>query len=138
MTTINTELLGKLNGTVESLNQSIIKIDKSLFGNGQPGAMERITRIEENIEDLAKTTQESREYTSQAIDKLTLQISELKDIVKKHHEDKSLHTFLGLTLRKEIVIWSLVGFTALHSLVSLLPDISVFIKLLLGLVGIKI
>ena len=45
--------IGRVEGQLIGITDSLQKIDKALFGNGQPGAMERITRIEETIERVA-------------------------------------------------------------------------------------
>jgi len=103
MTEIDKDL-GKLEGVIEGVNSSLIKIEKALYGNGQPGAMTRITKIEENLESLADTVKTN----SESIIELSKSISDLKQITLTHSKDEKIHTIKGMLLRKETILFVVI------------------------------
>lgn len=96
--------IGKLEGIIEGIDNSLIKIEKALYGNGQPGAMTRITKIEENLESLSETTKTNNE----SIGQLAKSVSELKQLVLDHQKDEKIHTIKGILFRKETLLFIVI------------------------------
>lgn len=131
------ELIGEINGTLEQFEKYLGRMEKALYGNGQPGVMDRITRMEENTENFTIITEKLLKEQAETVSKLICSVSELKDAVKKHVEDKNAHTLIGLTLttNKKIIAGILIGFLSLHSIIEAIPDIGNVFKWLFGLMG---
>lgn len=121
--------IGKLEGIIEGVSISLNRIEKDLHGNGQPGAMQRITRIEENLENLAETVKAN----SETINTLAQSISELKTISENHNKDESLHTPKGLIFRKETLIYLILIFLLVHTFIPESVNIWFIISKLIGL-----
>jgi hypothetical protein len=123
-------IIGKLEGQIEGIVESLAKLDRLLVGNGQPGAMERITRIEDNIEILVKTN----ERQSESIDKLAASVSEMKKVMETHTNDKKQHYFITqLMTDKKTAVFIIGGFFILSLIITDFPVIWSFLAKLLGL-----
>jgi hypothetical protein len=114
---------------LDTINNSLRRIETTLYTGG--GYMERLTRVEGSLEDLIKVNQ----MQAESICKLTANVAELKEIVKNHHNDKALHNFWGLSTNKKTLCGIALVFIFFHSLITIIPDISVVTKFLLKLVG---
>ena len=128
------EYIIKLSGQIESLTSMMEMFKDKIFGNGQQGVLDRVTKIEDNITQLCSATQSN----TTAIEVLKKTISDLAVITKEHRDNKQLHSLIGLSSKKEVIVWIVVGFTFLHSFVSSIPDISIIIRWLFGILGIKL
>jgi hypothetical protein len=128
------ELLGKLDAFAIDNKDAHNRLEKSLYGNGHGGLLDRATRMEDNIEKITK----QQDINTKAISDLGQDIRDLATIVKAHHEDKALHSLLGLSARKEAVIWIAVVFVILHTVVSIFPDLTILLRFLLHLAGVNI
>lgn len=127
MTEINKDI-GKLEGVIEGINNSLSKIEKALYGNGQPGAMTRITRIEENLESLTETVKENTE----SIKSLAKSIGELKTISENHQKDEKIHTIKGILFRRETLLYIVIICVVVNALIP--AGFSLW-TLLSGLIG---
>lgn len=137
------ENLGRVEGIIQGLNHTIQQLNKSLYGNGQPGILDRQAKLEEIVENLASRIQEDKELEGQMIQELRtiakenrelilrqsekqgvlLQgISDLKGLLEDHIKDKSVHTFKSMIFAKENIVWVILGFLVLH---SLLPAVEI-------------
>lgn len=137
------ENLGRVEGIIQGLNHTIQQLNKSLYGNGQPGILDRQAKLEEIVENLADKIQEDKELEGQMIQELRtiakenrelilrqsekqgvlLQgISDLKGLLEDHIKDKSVHTFKSMIFAKENIVWVILGFLVLH---SLLPAVEI-------------
>lgn len=121
--------IGKLEGIIEGVSISLNRIEKDLHGNGQPGAMQRITRIEENLENLAETVKAN----SETINTLAQSISELKTISENHNKDEKIHTPKGLIFRKETLLYLILIFLLVHTFIPESVNIWFIISKLIGL-----
>jgi t-SNARE complex subunit (syntaxin) len=121
------ESLGRLEAASE-------RIEKSLYGNGQAGLTDRVTRIEMSV---LKTTEQSATNV-EAVSKLSISINELTVAVKAHIADEAVHSLWGLITRKKVIVWVLIVFVILNSIVSLFPDLTVVFRWLMKLAGIPI
>lgn len=142
---VNDELMGRLEGILEGVQKSIQDFQKLFYGNGQPGALQRLTIAETDIETLACDLKEDREEDAkfraemrESAKRMEKSVSDLADIIKAHIEDKEKHTVKGLFLKKDI-IWQIgsgfvLGFLFLH---TLLPSQINLGDLILKLVGAK-
>ena len=150
-------------------NELLQKLDRVLFGNGQKGAIERITRIEENVEAISesnkiqiesnrlqalankeqaevnRTQAESNKAQAEinkvqftSIDKLVSGIDALKSAVETHHKDSSLHSFMGISFRKQIIVWVMISFVVFHAIISAIPDLNIVLQFLLRIVGVPL
>jgi uncharacterized coiled-coil protein SlyX len=129
-----TDYITQLLGQVTALTSTMEIFKTKMFGNGQLGILDRMIKMEEDITQLCSTTAEN----AAAIAELNKSIAALAMMVKSHHEDKHLHSLIGLSGRKETIIWIMVAFTVFHSFVSSIPDLGVVFRFLFGLVGIKL
>jgi hypothetical protein len=103
--------LGRFEGKLDALQTTTEHLEKILLGNGQPGVLDRLVRIEETV---AKNAENSKENTEN-INKLSKSVSELKESMESHHNNKDLHTY-RVFLRKDIITYVIIGLLVLHSL----------------------
>jgi hypothetical protein len=129
MTTDNEKDIGKLEGIIEGVSTSLNRIEKDLHGNGQPGAMQRITRIEENLENLAETVKANID----SINTLAQSISELKIISENHNKDTNLHTPKGLIFRKETLLYLILIFLLVHAFIPESVNVWFILSKLIGI-----
>lgn len=124
-------LLGRLEAFATENKQDHFDIKKILYGNGKPGIMEQISSMEKDVEAIILQQQTN----TKAISDLSKVVSVLNDSVRIHREDKSLHSLLGLSTKKETFIWVLIGFIVFHSVISFIPDINILLVWLGKIVG---
>lgn len=103
------QLIGKIEGRLDSIEASLSEVRRMLVGNGQAGLLERQARTEENLDEAAKNIKSVSEYYK-GMGK-GLKESEL------HAKDKEKHTVRGLFLKRDVLLAVLVVFMLLHSVI---------------------
>jgi hypothetical protein len=123
--------VGKIMNAVESITKATDKITTILYD--KDGLVVRTARIEDaalqTAAELKRAAEEDRvfrEHTTEMLDKIAAS-------VEAHHNDKTMHTFLGIVGKRDVLTLILVVFLLVHSLIP--PDINVFelVKKLVGL-----
>jgi|MudIll2142460700_1097286.scaffolds.fasta_scaffold05488_4 hypothetical protein len=107
--------IGRLEGKIDAMSSQVNEIHKALYGNGQAGIENRLTRAEEKFVHIT----EEREKTRQDLEKILKSVSCLKDLIENHVENADMHTVKGLFFRKEVIPYVILFVVAIH---SLLPE----------------
>jgi hypothetical protein len=103
---------------------AIDKLNNAIYGNGRDGLIERTVRIEDGLTNLKESTEKATVESKEFRIVITKELDEIKGLIVTHNTDKSIHTFLGLTLKKDILIGSLLVFLVIHSLIP--PNFSIW------------
>jgi hypothetical protein len=124
---IDAVTIGRIAQAVDNITSATDKITSAIYD--RDGLAERTLKIEQaalRLKEEAEAVKEFRAHTTAVLDSI-------KDSVNSHHCDKSLHSFGGLVLHKNVLTVILVIFLILHSLIP--PDLSLFdlIRKLAGL-----
>lgn len=170
---IDEKQAGQLIIRLDNVEKSTAKTVESLYGDGKPGILERVGKIEVNVQNvldqsrsnnaaIEKVLEQADELATKAVQEasrlvektetkslalirqvtndntkiindIKVAIEEIKDSVTKHQGDKDLHTFRGLFFKRDILVWVVVGFLFLHSLLPQDVDIWEIIRSILGL-----
>lgn len=123
--------IGRLEGEIVGIHKELSTLNRILLGNGQSGLQERLIHSEEvqkqlienqtinvkAISDLNETIKNTNVMLKESTDNLTKSIVELQEIIKDHIKDKSVHSFTGLFLKKDIIIYVALAFLILHSFI---------------------
>lgn len=105
--------LGKLMGRMDGQDKLLERIDKALYGNGNPGAMDRLTRIEKNLEQSTELQ------------------AEIQAVIKKH--EAKPHVFNLATNKQAIAIIFLI-YTGAEIVVANFPQLwALIIKVFAGI-----
>jgi len=123
------EFANRFEGLLQGLEKTLTRFDKALFGNGQPGVVDRMARIEENIDNLL----ENSKATGEQIKSLASSVSELKGIVQGHTNDLKVHSPQGLLLRKEVITYVILGMAFVHTLLPQELSLWELVKKVFGL-----
>jgi seryl-tRNA synthetase len=114
--TENDKEVGRLDGTLQSMNQTLNNLSKVLLlGNGQPSLIERQARIEENMESTTQTLKQVAEKMSE----LNSTVLALSNCIETHIKDSQVHTAKGLLMRKDVIPFLILVAIVLHSII---PD----------------
>jgi hypothetical protein len=105
------------------------KIAQHLEGNGNRGLLDRMTVIEEKILQITGLVEKNQSN----INELEKIVYSLADSIKIHTVDESKHTFKGLFLKKDLILYSIIAFIFLHTLISDGGILFQFVKKLVGL-----
>lgn len=129
---------GELKGKVDAIGEAVDRIEEKLFGNGQPGIMDILSRHDEKLNESLKDRTEIKDNLRKLSDIVAtftnsaLSLSEnVKDIKKMI--DKSTPNWL-LKHWKALVISGVLVFVFLHSILP--PNITVW-DLLGKILGLK-
>lgn len=117
----------KLEGLLEGLSKDIQALNKHLLGNGQPGVLERTTRMEENLEEVVGAMKSCKEN----LEKIAEQVSATSKALETHINDNDKHSW-RILLRRDVLAIIIVGALTLHSLIP--ADLSIF-NLIKGIFG---
>ena len=126
--------VGRIVQSVEEITEAKDRILSAIYD--RDGLAERTLKIEQaaiRTKEVADTMLGFQTHTTEVIDKIEESTEAIKDSVEAHHKDKSLHTFWGLFLKKEIIIVILLAFIILHELIP--PGINLW-ELLRKLIGV--
>ena len=114
MTTDSTRtMLGRLDGKVDQMMGTLDRVTDILLGDGQAGAVERLTRLEECV----KETNQNVDSLAASVNSLQSQLSELNGIVKTHAVNQDTHSW-RILLNRRILGGFALGFLVLHSLID--------------------
>jgi hypothetical protein len=105
--------IGRLEGRVESLLDDVEEVTKLLLGDGQPGSLERQTRIEEQLRNLTSLVQSNAEI----INGLGRTVGELKVVVDGHVDDNDLHSY-RMFLNKKVLSVVFFLFALAHTMLE--------------------
>ncbi len=133
--------IGNLIGVISGLTENMNRYNTYLFGgDGKPGGLiDRMARIEENMEQISKAVLANQTETNQEMDELremigilTKNISELTKTIDNHVNDLNKHTVKNLFLAnwKNIVLLGIAVFLVLHSIATQLSLDSIIRKIL--------
>lgn len=133
------ELLESKLDVIADTNKKLVDV---VYGNGHDGLLQRTVRIEETahqlVEGQARNAAERKEEAALAKEaadesmneskefRITISkaVDEIKALVIDHHKDTKLHTPEGLLLRKNVLLYIMLAFLVIH---TLLPhDINVW------------
>jgi len=125
-------IIGKLTGVLEGIQNSLSRIEKSLYGNGQPGLMERVTRIEENMLEIQEIVRSNMDKNDKNSDNVKSDVKAIGDKIDEHIRDNSKHLPKGL-LSKDIAFWALCFIVFINSLIPADLTIYELVKTIFGL-----
>lgn len=123
---------GELRGLVKSIAEKQDKIDRILFGNGQPGIFEsvksepvRYEKLNAEIQKLNNTVIAQISGLSEEISKISTQITSVRNDLDTHLNDKS-RTFKGFLTDnwKSIIMLFVLGFVFLHAILP--PEFTIW------------
>lgn len=98
------QILGRLEGKIDEYKDLLTKLNNAIYGNGQVGVIERLTRMEETVEKLVGATEIN-----------TKNIGELTKSFEAHINTNSKHSLKDMILNKETLTIIILSFVALHS-----------------------
>jgi len=121
---------------VDMLEEKAEKAEEIFFNNG---LIERVARIEENIIFILENSRLNTSINNTILDKIeTLdntflnKVETLDNTFKCHILNKELHSFKGLILNRNTIVWVVLGMTFIHSILPKELDLWELIKKLLG------
>jgi len=118
-----TQDIGRLEGKIDSLKDSVDVLNKKIIGNGQAGLLDRTAVIENCIIE----RKADADKTDQRLSQIAESLGRLTDSVEKHHADKGQHTIWGqitwkaaaviiatiaiivVVVPRDITIWALIA-----------------------------
>lgn len=115
------KFMGRVDTKLDNADKERSKLQEAIFGNGKEGLLNRTTRIENKLDNVAVSVEDISEIKNT--------VNEIKDLLEDHVKDKSIHT-LGGMLRaiptKQLIF--AVGTAVLFwiFLHSIIPDSVVF------------
>ncbi len=121
--------VGRLEGKIDSMISQLAEIHKAVYGNGQAGIESRLTRAEEKFILITEERAKSR----QDIEKFVKSVSELEETLEKHMGNDNIHSVKGLLFRKDIILYIILTFIALHSLIPDTTSLWEIIRKIFGL-----
>jgi hypothetical protein len=89
---MNEKALGEVVGRLEGVCVELKRLNTEMFGNGNPGAVDRLARIETNMEIMARSQAE-----------LSQSVRKLSSSVNGHVNNKKLHDITTMLLDKRII-----------------------------------
>ena len=95
--------IGRLEGKLGGVEDELKTLNRLLVGNGQRGVLDRMARVEENIENLSTGVNDVVVEQSDQIGELSGSVNTLAQVVEAHCGNESYHTPKGLLLRKEVI-----------------------------------
>jgi len=131
--------IGRLEGKVDALGASVADLTSKLVGDGQPGFIDRLARIEESLEvaaDVAKSAVTAAEKAAKDsaanLGALSSDIRTLTGSVDAHHKTPHLWRILG---KKSLLAALLAGIVVGHAVLESSPS---FIAWVLGILGMPV
>jgi len=110
--------LGRLSGCIEGIQASLVKIEKVLMvGNGVPSMVDRMARVEENLERIAILFTETATKSNEDLAQLHKSIEELTDVVSAHVKDEKKHEPISMMMRKDVILYGILIFMVLHTVI---------------------
>jgi len=115
-------MLGKLDGSVTAMGREIGEVKRAIMGNGRPGLEERATRLEENVDEVAKALQgvaASLEQVAEKVASAERAALEVKKSIETHVADREKHEplpMLGKNLK--LLVWGSGAFVIFHTLLE--------------------
>lgn len=135
------QTVGRLSGRFEHMLDEMSQVTKLMLGNGQPGVLDRLARLEQKHEALLDvmeqhcTDSEKREIALvQSIQDTNASVKSVSESIQKHHDDKAQHSPLMFLSKRWYIFLIIAGFIVLHAISSMLEMTTVW-KFLLALVG---
>jgi len=117
--------LGRVEGKLDAIGAAVSDMQSRVVGNGREGVVERLARIEENLEDASRVCGEN----SRALDGVVVSVGELTTVVRGHVT--STH-FMVLLRKKETWGAMLAAALALHYLFTYAPTAVAWLLALAG------
>lgn len=105
--------LGELRGYISGLRGTVDRVEQILLGDGQPGVVERLIRIEEGVRKLDGITNRLVEQEKQMLG--------MERIVQEHLQDKDMHTW-RVWFSQKTISCLIVAYVLVYSILESIPD----------------
>ncbi len=127
-----------LEAKLDVIADTTSKLVDMVYGNGQDGLFERVIRIEDASIQAQKEAVKAAEAAKEAVVEakqtrtesgsyrvtVTEKLDAIQIAVTEHHADKDLHSPKGILLRRNVIMYFMLAFLILHSLIP--PNFSVW------------
>ncbi len=110
----NSDAIEKSAQQATILSEKAVEQSKNLVSQVADETVKAIDGIKESVDDLKKS------------------FDSVKESIILHHADKELHTFRGLLLKRDVLVWVIVGFVVIHSILPREFDLWQIIKNIFG------
>lgn len=126
--TSNTQLmheLGSLSALVMSMREDLARTNQFFLGDGQPGALERLTRVEERMIELSETLKSITERAENTACKLAELLAASKEF-KTHLDNENQHSLkidkktIGLFVGVFSLLWLIFEYVPFKELLTIL------------------
>lgn len=135
------QTVGRLSGRLEHMLDEMSQVSKLMLGNGQPGVLDRLARLEQKHEALLDVMERHCEDSSKreeslmrSIEDTNASVKSVSQSIQKHHDDKTQHSPIMFLSKRWYIFIVVAGFIVLHAISSMLEMTTVW-KFLLALVG---
>jgi hypothetical protein len=87
--------IGRLEGKIDGLSLQIEHLEKKMLGNGQPGIVQTVAETTKAFELHCTNSEKTFEKIASTLGSVSKGMEDVRDLVDKHHADKSQHTIWG-------------------------------------------